>query len=76
MFDSLNQDEPMSQIRNGIDRLAGEDRSRWVSVALSERLAEAAELRNRLDAEVLRLTGEWIGGAPGRQTALCLRCRG
>lgn len=49
----------MSQIRNGIDRIADEDRSSWASVALSERLTEAAELRDRLDAELLRLTGEW-----------------
>ncbi len=49
----------MSQIRSGIDCLAGEDRSAWPAVALSERLAAAAELRNQLDAEMLRLTGEW-----------------
>jgi hypothetical protein len=59
MFDSINQAEPISQIRNGIDALAGEARSSWPAVALSERLSEVAELRNQLDAEALRLMGEW-----------------
>ena len=59
MFDTVTLDEPISKIRSGIDGLAGEDRSGWTSAALTERLTEAVELRNRLDAEVLRLTAEW-----------------
>lgn len=59
MFDNDIRDEPMLQILSGVDGLSAEDRDRWGSVALTERLTEAVELRDRLDAEVLRLTAEW-----------------
>jgi hypothetical protein len=59
MFDNVTLDDPMLQIRFGIDDLSVEDREHWGSVALSERLTKAVELRDRLDAEVLRLAGEW-----------------
>ncbi|MDJ0953668.1 MAG: DUF222 domain-containing protein [Acidimicrobiia bacterium] len=49
----------MTQIRAGIDQLAGEDRSGWTSGSLSERLTEAMALRQQLDARILRITGEW-----------------
>jgi len=59
MFDTVTLDEPMLQLRSGIDGLSAEDRDHWSSAALTERLTDAVELRDRLDAEVLRLTGEW-----------------
>jgi hypothetical protein len=59
MFDSAITNEPIAQIRAGTDSLSGEDRSGWTSGALSEQLCEAIEARDRLDAEILRMTGEW-----------------
>jgi len=59
MFDRLTYDEPVARIRTGIEALASEDRSGWFGSALSERLAEAITLRERLQAEILRLTGQW-----------------
>jgi hypothetical protein len=59
MFDTVIQDDPIAQITSAIDTLAAEDRSGWLGSALSERLAETVLLRERLEAEVLRVTGEW-----------------
>lgn len=59
MFDTVAHDEPIAQIAAGIEALAAEDRSGWLGPALSERLSEAISLRERLDAEIVRLTGEW-----------------
>lgn len=47
------------QIRFGVAALAGEDRDGWTGLSLSERLIELLEIRERLDAEVLRLVGSW-----------------
>jgi hypothetical protein len=59
LFDTIHSREPLAQIRSGIEGLAGEDRSGWMSAALTDCLSEVVALRDRLDAEVLRLTGEW-----------------
>ncbi len=42
-----------------VAELASEDREGWTARAKSDRLQELLELRERLDAEVLRATGEW-----------------
>ncbi len=51
--------DPARQIRLGIAALADEDRASWTGLAKSERLLELLEIRERFDAEVLRLTGSW-----------------
>ncbi len=51
--------DPVLRIRVGLAELANEDRDRWLGSSLSERLIELAELRERLNAEYLRLVGEW-----------------
>ncbi len=52
-------DDPVSQIRIGVVALAEEDRSDWTASAKSERLVEVLEIKERLDAEILRLAGSW-----------------
>ncbi len=42
-----------------LDGIAGEDRSGWSAAARSERLLELLELREQVEAEVLRCLGEW-----------------
>ena len=49
----------MLQIRMATAVLATENRSSWTGHSLSERLAEVLEVRERLDAELLRLVGTW-----------------
>ncbi len=51
--------DPVLQIRMGIAALAGEDRHGWTGGGLSERLLELLEVRERLDAELLRLVAGW-----------------
>ena len=55
----VGSNDPVLQIRLGVAALAGEDRSTWTGVAKSERLIELLDTRERLDAEILRATGEW-----------------
>jgi len=47
------------QIRLGIAALAGENRAGWTGFAKSERVQELLEVRERFDAELLRLLGSW-----------------
>ena len=54
-----NNSDPLVQMRWGVAALASEDRQDWTGTAKSERLSELLELRERLDAEALRLVGEW-----------------
>ena len=49
----------MRQIRMGVVGLARENRAHWTGPAKSDRLLELLEARERLDAEILRLTAEW-----------------
>jgi hypothetical protein len=58
----VGSDDPVLQIRMGIAGLAGEDRDSWTGSLLSERLVELLEVRERLDAELLRLAGSWDRG--------------
>jgi len=51
--------DPVLRLRLGVAALAGEDPSIWAGTAKSERLVELLEIRERLDAEVLRLAGSW-----------------
>jgi hypothetical protein len=55
----IDSGDPVLQIRLGIAALAGEDRDGWTGSALSERVVEVVEIRERLDAELLRLVGSW-----------------
>jgi hypothetical protein len=66
MFDRFNDTpdhgwvvDPVERIRSAVAELAVEARDGWTADALSERLVEVLEVRERLDAEVLRLTAVW-----------------
>jgi hypothetical protein len=65
MFDSRRPDtttehsEPITQIRCAVTALTRETREGWLGSMLSERLVELLEARERLDAEILRLTAQW-----------------
>jgi hypothetical protein len=54
---ALGGDDPVLQIRRGIAALSAESRESWIGVTRSERLQELLEVRERLDAETLRLIG-------------------
>lgn len=56
---SISSDDPILQIRLGIAALAGEDRDGWTGTAKSSRVQELLEIRERYDAELLRLVGSW-----------------
>ncbi len=51
--------DPLKTIEQGLAGLAAEDRSGWPGVARSERVTRLLALQERLNAEVLRLVGEW-----------------
>ncbi|MCP4967291.1 MAG: DUF222 domain-containing protein [bacterium] len=55
----LDRGDSVLQIRLGVADLSAEDRSSWTGSAKSERLVELLEIRERLDAEVLRLADSW-----------------
>ena len=46
-------------MRRSVAALSAEDRTHWTAASKSELLIELLETRERLDAEILRLTGEW-----------------
>lgn len=56
---AVDSEDPALQIQLGIAALAGEDRSSWTGTAKSDRLVELLEIRERLDAEMLRLAATW-----------------
>ena len=57
-----------------VAEVIGEDRSGWSNAALSARLLELLEAKQELDAEVLRLTGQWdAAGAWAEDGALSAR---
>jgi hypothetical protein len=56
---SIDSKDPVLQIRLGIAGLTGEDRDGWTGASLSERVTEVVEVRERLDAELLRLIASW-----------------
>jgi hypothetical protein len=51
--------DPLNTIEKGLAGLAAEDRAGWPAVAKSDRLTHLLALQERLNAEVLRLVGEW-----------------
>ncbi|MEA2000642.1 MAG: DUF222 domain-containing protein [Actinomycetota bacterium] len=55
----IGNSDPVLQIRMGIAVLAGENRDGWTGTAMSERVTEMLEIRESLDAEILRLVGLW-----------------
>jgi hypothetical protein len=55
----IDNSDPVLQIRMGIAALSGEDRDGWTGSAMSERVTEMLEIRERFDAELLRLVGSW-----------------
>jgi hypothetical protein len=61
MFDTvdLHPSDPVAGISAGVEALRGEDRDHWPGSALSDRLIQLVELRERLDVEVTRLCGVW-----------------
>jgi hypothetical protein len=67
MFDLMERDgahlddgaDPIRRIETGIAALGGEDREQWTSHTLSERVVDLVRVRDRLDAELLRVTGQW-----------------
>ena len=61
MFDTvdLHPSDPVAGISAGVEALRGEDRDHWPAPALSDRLVQLVELRERLDVEVSRLAATW-----------------
>jgi hypothetical protein len=55
----IDSGDPVLQIRMATAVLAAEDRSSWTGYALSERLVELLEAKERLDAEIVRAAGDW-----------------
>jgi hypothetical protein len=51
--------DPIVRIRESLAEVAGEDRRGWSAAARSARVAELVDVRERLDAELLRCVGEW-----------------
>jgi hypothetical protein len=51
--------DPMALIRAGLGEVAGRDRADWTSDALSEELVGLLEVRERLDAAIIRTPAEW-----------------
>jgi hypothetical protein len=63
MFDTvdLHPADPVAAVAAGVTGLAAEDRGHWPATALSDRLVQLLEVRERFDAEITRLTGQWNG---------------
>jgi hypothetical protein len=61
MFDATEArpTDPVAAITTGITNLAAEDRDHWTGATLSDRLIELLEVRERLDAHITQLTGQW-----------------
>ena len=67
MFDLMERDgahlddggDPIERIETAVADLAGEDREQWTSHTLSERVVDLVRVRERLDAELLRVAGLW-----------------
>jgi Domain of unknown function (DUF222) len=59
MFASDTSD-PLDLVREGLDRLAAEDRSAWSPSARSARLLELREVQERAEAEVIRSAAGWV----------------
>jgi hypothetical protein len=51
--------DPVAAMRERVDELGGEDRSRWAGPARAARVVELVELCDRLQAEVARAVGDW-----------------
>ena len=51
--------DPLETIETGLAGLAAEDRAGWPAVAKSQRVTHLLALQERLNAEVLRLVGDW-----------------
>ena len=55
----VHMDDPALRIRLDLAALAAEDRTSWTGSAKSGRLVELLEIREQLDAEILRAVGTW-----------------
>jgi len=51
--------DPVDLIVEGAEKLAAEDRCGWSTAALGDRMTSIAAARELLDAEMLRVTGQW-----------------
>jgi hypothetical protein len=54
--------DPVDLILEGYEKLAAEDRRGWSTAALGDRIMAVAAARERLDAELVRLVGQWDAG--------------
>ena len=54
--------DPLDLIIEGYEKLAAEDRRGWSTAALGDRITAVAAARERLDAELVRLVGQWDAG--------------
>ena len=70
MFD-MECSDPLDLVREGLARLAAEDRSTWSSAARSDRLLELHQVGERLEAETIRCAAVWDAvGAWAEDSAL------
>lgn len=51
--------DPIDLIIEGSEKLAAEDRRGWFPAALGDRITAVSAAREQLDAELLRLVGQW-----------------
>lgn len=56
---SVDSVDPARRMRHDVAALAAEDRTGWTGLAKSDRVVELLEIRERLDAEILRAVGIW-----------------
>jgi hypothetical protein len=79
MFDTvdLHPADPVAAVAAGVTGLAAEDRGHWNGTALSDRLVQLLEVRERFDAEITRLSPHnGTRGGRGKPTEPCHRPRG
>jgi len=50
--------DPLDLVREGLDRLAAEDRSSWSAATRTDRLIELRVVQERIDREVLRAVAD------------------
>lgn len=57
--DTLALVDPSDHLRDGVSGLRDEDRRGWLPQALSDRLRDVSVIRERLEAEYVRLVADW-----------------
>ena len=56
---ALPADDALARIVTAVDELATEDRGSWSGPARASRVIELAQVRERLDAVLVRAVGDW-----------------